>query len=284
MGKIKNLFIMSAIFWGMINSAYAVVDFNKTDKNLVLTYTSFMDYPPFGDYHIKQERWGGITEKYETIFSNFATSFFNSLDISFKILKDKDYSNLVRRVRAGEADVIFGTYYNTKQYDGLDFVMPAILDNPVVLIMLPSNVNKVKSLDDLKKLKGAIFAKDKFNDFVNSELQKYDISTEEESLEIFRKLFVGEIDYIFATYYFSIAEASNLGLRNKLSISKQAIWNMPMFIGVAKASPHHKSVMQSLIKFSEKTENKKLLIDALANKVREYEQKSLRITPPIFSK
>lgn len=284
MSKIKNIFIMLTIFLGMTDSVYAVVNFNKTDKNLVLTYTSFMDYPPFGDYHVKKERWGGITEKYDTVFSSFAAKFFNSLDVHFKTLKDKDYSNLVRRVRAGEADVIFGTYYNTKQYDGLDFVMPAIIDNPVVLIMLPSNVNKVKSLTDLQKLKGAILAKDKFNDFVKSELEKYNISTEKESLEVFRKLFVGEIDYIFVTYYFGVIEASKLGLRNRLSISKQAIWNMPMFIGVAKTSPHHKSIMQSLINFSEKTENKKILTDALADKVREYEQKSLRITPPIFSK
>ena len=202
----------------------------------------------------------------------------------YELITDKDYDNLIRRVRAADADVIFGIYYGTKKYDGLDFVLPAVIDNPVVLIMLPQNVDKVKSLDDLKKLKGAFFAQDKFNDFVKNKIEAYDVIKEKDSLELFRKLFMGEIDYIFASYYFGVAQSSNLGLRHKLSISKQAIWNMPMFIGVAKASPHHKSLLQSLMKFAEKEQNRKLLSDALANKVKEYEQKSLRITPPIFTK
>jgi ABC-type amino acid transport substrate-binding protein len=225
-----------------------------------------------------------LTITQEDIFDEFAKEFFASLGIFHKLIKDTDYDNLVRRVRAADADIIFGIYYGTKKYDGLDFVIPAVIDNPVVLMMLPHNANKVKSLNDLKKLKGAIFSQDKFNDFVTSQMAEYDIIKEKDNLEIFRKLFMGEIDYIFATYYFGVAKSSALGLRHKISISKQPIWTMPMFIGVAKASPHHESLLQSLMKFTEKEANRKMLQDALANKVKEYEQKSLRITPPVFSK
>ena len=284
MPNISKIVISFLFCFMMANQASAVVNFDKKERNLSLNYTSFMDYPPFGEYIVTPQQWGPAIESYETVFGTFAREFFSSLGVHHRLITDTDYDNLVRRVRAAEADIIFGVYYGTKKYDGLDFVLPAVIDNPVVLMMLPHNVDKVKSLDDLKKLKGAVFAQDKFNDFVKAKIENYDVIKERDSLEIFRKLFMGEIDYIFVSYYFGVAQSSNLGLRHKLSISKQAIWNMPMFIGVAKASPHHKSLLQSLMKFADKEQNRQLLNDALANKVKEYEQKSLRITPPIFTK
>lgn len=281
---ILRIVISLFLVFMMANQANAVVNFERKDNNLFLNYTGFMDYPPFGEYVVVPQKWGPPIESYEMIFNDFAKEFFASLGIQNRLVKDTDYDNLVRRVRAADADIIFGIYYGTKKYDGLDFVLPAVIDNPIVLMMLPHNVEKVKSLNDLKKLKGAIFTQDKFNDFVKSKINEYDVVKEQDSLEIFRKLFLGEIDYIFASYYFGVAKASELGLRHKLSISKQPIWNMPMFIGVSKASPHHKSLLQSLMKFADKEENRKILSDSLANKIKEYEQKSLRITPPIFTK
>lgn len=284
MRNISKIVVSLVFCFMMANQAGAVVNFDSKERNLSLNYTSFMDYPPFGEYVVIPQQGGAATETYETVFASFAREFFTSLDVNYRLITDTNYDNLVRRVRAGDADIIFGIYYGTKQYDGLDYVLPAVADNPVVLMMLPQNVDKVKSLDDLKKLKGAIFAQDKFNDFVRNKINSYGVITEQDSLEIFRKLFMGEIDYIFTSYYFGVVQSSNLGLRHKLSISKQAIWNMPMFIGVSKVSPHHKSLLQSLMKFAEKEKNRQILSDALANKVKEYEQKSLRVTPPIFTK
>ena len=278
---VRLLFFL-CFFVGISLPANAVVNFETKDKNLEILYTSFVNYPPFGKYSKIRLNWNTSKEIYDSIFSKFANRFFEENKVKSQLVVSDDYETLIRQVRAGDIEILFGAYYNTKIYDGLDYVMPAVIDNPVVLIMMPKNVNKVKSLNDLQKLKGAIFANDMFNDFVNSEINKYKPIKENDSLEMFRKLFIGEIDYIFASYYYGVAEASSLGLISRISISKQPIWNMPMFIAVSKASPNHVSILQSLNHFIKNKENIQSLNNDLQNAIRELEQKSLHITPPVF--
>ena len=104
-----------------------------------------------------------------------------------------------------------------------------------------------------------------------------------EKIKMFKKLYNKEIDYIIASYYLGVIKASKLGLRSKLSFSKQAIWNMPLFIGVSKASKYHDSLMRSLIVYIESKENRDKFAKDLQNMVRKYEQESMRTVPPIFT-
>ena len=264
-------------------NAWAVVDFTPDKNKTTIRYTSFMDYPPFGVYTIRELGYGQRRDEYSSIFVNLIDDFFKDSSMRSEFVGNTNYSDLVRQVRAGDVDVIFGIYYGTKIYDGLDYVMPALIDNPVTIIMLPDRVGEVKKLDDLQKLKGAKFNDDRFSDYVARETQKFNLQTESDPTEMFKKLYTREIDYILASYYLGVIKASKLGLRGKLSFSKQAIWNMPLFVGVSKASKYHDSLMRSLIVYIEKKENRDKFAKDLQDMVRKYEQESMRTVPPIFT-
>lgn len=281
---IKKFFLGIFFSFVLISSAWSYVNFEYSQRHWTLTYSGYTNYSPFGTYKRIKLPYSGYREEYTSTFSAFAQKFFADNNIEAQLRLDTDYLNLIRRVRAGEIDILFGAYYNTKRYDGFDFVMPALIDNHVILIMLPSNVGKVKNLEDLKKLKGAIWADDQYTDYVSNELKKFNLSEEKDNYEIFRKLFTQEIDYIIGTYYFSVAQAAELGLVGRLSFSKQPLWNMPIFIAVSKASANHKAIYQSLLKFVESKENKALFTDAMKKVVHQLEQKSMRTTPPVFTK
>lgn len=277
--------IFTAAVWAAVlpQTAEAVVDFNPNRQQKTVGYTSFMDYPPFGVYNIRKLGYGQSRAEYASIFTNMINDFFQTNSLHPEFIGSTDYSDLVRRVRAGDVDIIFGIYYGTKIYDGLDYVMPAIIDNPVTIIMLPERVGEIKQLSDLKKLKGGRFADDRFSDYVNGELEKLNLLSESDATEMFKKLYNKKVDYIIASYYLGVIKASKLGLRSKLSFSKQAIWNMPLFIGVSKASKYHDSLMRSLILYIEKKENRDKFARELQDMVRKYEQESQRIVPPVFT-
>ncbi len=277
--------ILMLLFLGLLGpqNAWAVVDFTPDKNKTDIRYTSFMDYPPFGVYTIRDLGFGQSRNEYATIFHELIEDFFKNSSMRSEFVGNTDYSDLVRQVRAGDIDVIFGIYYGTKIYDGLDYVMPAIIDNPVTIIMLPERVGEVKQLADLQKLKGAKFSDDRFSDYVNGEFEKFKLQTESDPTQMFKKLYTREIDYILASYYLGVIKASDLGLRGKLSFSKQAIWNMPLFIGVSKASEYHDSLMRSLIVYIEKKENRDKFARELQEMVRKYEQKSMQTVPPVFT-
>ena len=85
MHKVKYFFITLAILLATATSVNAVVNFSKDNKHLTLIYTTFMDYPPFGNYHVKYEKYGGKTEKFETIDKAMQYCKENRLEILSKV-------------------------------------------------------------------------------------------------------------------------------------------------------------------------------------------------------
>ncbi len=77
---------------------------------------------------------------------------------------------------------------------------------------------------------------------------KLNIEKVDNSYDLFKKLFDKEIDYIIGGRYFYMIEASKLGLQNKISFSKQALWDMPLFIGISKTYRDRAYINQTLSK------------------------------------
>lgn len=152
----KKIFTAAVLAAVLPQTAEAVVDFNPNRQQKTVGYTSFMDYPPFGVYNIRKLGYGQSRAEYASIFTNMINDFFQTNSLHPEFIGSTDYSDLVRRVRAGDVDIIFGIYYGTKIYDGLDYVMPAIIDNPVTIIMLPERVGEIKQLSDLKNSKAGV--------------------------------------------------------------------------------------------------------------------------------
>lgn len=252
---------------------------NKKIREVI--FTGFLDYPPYGWTDTPN---GVIRGKFHTIYQNMINQFQqeNNLKISFKTNK-KDYNSLVPAVRSGEIDVLLGAYFDTILYKGLDFVYPSILNNPITIFMLPERINEVKNLTDLQKLKGIRPQQEHYSEFVNEQLKTYkNLEIAPTSYEMFEKLFTGKVDYILISQYYGMIEASKLGLRNKISIARQTLWDMPLFIGVSKLSPNRRMIMQKLTAYSTNPENRKKIEQDLIELVNSIEKENQAVVPPTF--
>ena len=244
--------------------------------------TGFIDYAPFGYTEHPDEKVRG---RFFTVFQPMIDEFQkeNNLKITYNLRKTR-YDALVQSVRRGEIDMILGAYHETEMYKGLELVFPSVLSNPLTVFTLPNRVDEVKSVNDLKKLKGVRLSKEIYSDFVNNQIKEYDIDVVDTPYEMFEKLFTGQADYILISQYLGIIEAVKLGLRGQISEARQTIWNMPLFIGVSKISDQRRMITQKLTRYAEKPENKEKIKSYLTQMILDIEKQYQGVVPPTFGK
>ena len=291
MKNILRILLTFAIAFGISNPAAAQIKnvTRKTDAYDTISVIGFTNYPPVG-YFEKQlkykDREDAFIEVYRTVFESLLEEVAQATGKRIKFVneKDDDYHELIRKVRGGKIDMALGIYHETKLYEGLEIIFPALIHNPISITMLPKNAGKIKNLSQLKKLKGAVSSREYLSDFVSEQMKEYNLEYIDEPEKMFEKLYTGEIDYVFASYFFGIIESSKLGLRDKLSFSKQVIWNMPLFLGISELSPNRNYLVGKLTSYSEKPESKTKMENKLREMIMEFELKNRGVGPPAYSR
>ena len=266
----------------LASSALAMVEV-KSDKNTQrreLKITSFLDYPPFGevvanDYDLPQMY---------TVYDQFIEDFAQKNHYVTSYIFNKKYKDLVMDILRGEIDLILGIYYDTEQYKGIEYVYPSILNNPMAAVMMPNRINEVHTMDDLKNLKGGMDSREHLADYVTKAMKNYNVVYVDNSEELYRKLFTGEIDYVFTSYYYGIVQTSRLGIRNQISFTKQSLWDMPLFLGISKTSMLRKSLYSTFTRMLKNDQYKKDLEKHLIETLQKIEQQNAGVVPPSFAK
>ncbi len=261
------------------HNAKAQIEFKKEVKiKKEIEATGFVNYPPFGK--IEDPRY---PDRFQSVFRGVLDEFFKEWNYETSFVVNKKYDTLVREVRRGEIDLLLGAYHETELYTGIELVFPSVLSNPITVIMLPHRINEVQNIQSLTKLKGAVNSTEVFTDYANLELKKFNITRYDNSDKMFEQLFTGKIDYVLSSYYFGLIETSRLGIRKKLSFSKQIIWDMPLFFGVSKLSKHRQHLIKALRKMCENPETKRKVEQALHRAISDIERESVGIVPPSYS-
>lgn len=264
-----------------IDTACAQMVELKKEKNRVkqeLKIAAFLDYPPFGHYADPPYK-----DSFSTVFDPIIKQYAEKQNFEVNYIITKNYSTLVRDVRRGEIDMLLGMYHETPMYMGLEYVFPAAINNPIVAIMLPQRIGGVKSRADLKKLQGAMSSHEHLSEHVAQQLKQYNVKRFDKTLDMYELLFAGKVDYIIGSRYFSMIEAMKLGIYDKVSFSKQAIWDMPLFIGISKTSPHKKFLSKTFTAFMERPETRKKIEQTLIDMVNKVQKDTIGVVPPSFS-
>lgn len=289
----KIIFTSITLIFALVsNFSYAQNSFfdRRSDSGVFdICLTGFLDYPPFGyKYYSKNVETLNIIEQENYKYASLFDIIFNELSSTSNVTSIKKYKSSYQAniglINAGSCDIILGAYFDTKPYQQVSLIYPSLINNSVSVIMLPKTAKSIKSINELKNLKGGIFAQDYFSDFVQRQMKNYNLIKEDTSLKLFEKLFTGEIDYIFATHYFGTIEAIKLGLKDQLSFSKQAIWDMPIFLGVSKASQRRKYLEEKLTSFSNNPESRAKIEQELRRIVSEFETQYQGTVPPTYIK
>lgn len=271
------LFLLQILPSGV--SAQSIVTNKKESRTSTINVTSFPDYFPIG-YTAKE----GNYQILETVFTPAMKQIATAGNLEFEYVLKKNYDDAVTDVRRGKIEILLGMYYGTRRYSGLEYIFPAVLNNPVYIIMRPENIDKVSKPEDLKNLRGLYIAQEYFSDYMRDNFKNYNIKPIKTALEAYEKLFTGEADYIAGGYYYNYAEICRLGLRDYVSFSKTPLWNMPLFIGVSKASKKHVQIGKLLKKYVADEKFQQSINDTLKKLIYQVEVESQGVVPPMFVK
>ncbi len=277
---VSSMLIGLILLWAAAGSAFVRYEDKHPKKVREVRITGFLDYAPFGYTEHPDEKLFG---KFFTVFQPMIDTVQqeNNLKILYELSK-RNFPAQVQDVRRGEIDVVLGAYHQTEMFRGLELIYPAALINPVTVFMLPNRIDEVNSTADLKKLKGVRTSKEIYSDFVEEQLKEYNIETVDNSYDLFERLFTKKADYILISQYYGLIEASKLGLRSQISVAKQTLWQIPMFIGVSKLSRERKMISQKLTRYLEEPENQKIIQQNLIRLIDEAEASAQGIVPPTF--
>lgn len=277
---VSSMMLALMLLWAAAGSAFVRYEDKHPKKVREVRITGFLDYAPFGYTEHPEEKLYG---KFFTVFQPMIDTVQqeNNLKILYELSK-RNFPAQVQEVRRGDIDVVLGAYHQTELFRGLELIYPAALINPVTVFMLPTRIDEVKSVTDLKKLKGVRTSKEVYSDFVEQQLQEYDIETVDNSYDLFERLFTKKADYILISQYYGLIEASKLGLRGQISVAKQTLWQIPMFIGVSKLSKERKMISQKLTRYLEDPKNQEIIKQNLIRIVDQAEADAQGVVPPTF--
>ena len=282
MKKILLTIFSITLCFGTLKAAYSFVRYEEKHPRQVLplNVSGIINYAPFG----WNENSPTAKERgYLTIAKPIMDILVSDINAKLEyetLYPDLDY--IMQEVRKNRIDLFLGAYSQTEIFKGLHFLYPAILYNPVTVFMIPHRVSEIKSTDDLKKLKGVRNINEPFSDFVNkkvSELNPIEVSSADEA---FKKLFTREADYIITSYYGGMVEAIKLGLQKQVAPAKQTLWKMPMFIGVAKASPHREKISSRITKYLKDEKNIKAIEVHMQKMIKDIEKMYEGVVPPTY--
>jgi len=276
--KIACYIILSLI---MCYQANALVKAKKSvlSSNTRIKATSFINYPPFGSK-------GELGWDIKTAFQPFVDTFHKQTSNEMEYHSSENYKESIFKVVNGEIDVLLGAYYDTPLYNGLQLIYPAIMNNPLVLVTMPNSSNRINSKEDLKKLKGAIDSREYLSGYVTNELKQYNIQKFDDSYKLYEQLFVGNVDYILTSRYYGALEQAKLGIRDMVIMSKNALWDMPLFIAVSAVNRKAR-ITGNTIKEVLKTNAKRLkneIEEYIIEEIRKADEASIGVVPPAFIK
>lgn len=282
MKKIGMWFLCWCLVFSTVGAATAFVRYEDKhpQRRRDVHITGFIDYAPFGFVaHPEAKIYGKFTSLFQPMWETLAKE--NNLRVFYDLQK-KDYPTLVQGVRTGDFDVLLGAYHQTELFRGLELIYPAAINNPITVFMLPNRIHEVSSVDDLKKLKGVRLSDEVYSDYINQQLEQFQIESVDTPYQLFEKLFTRQADYILIGYYKGLIEAIKLGLREQVAVARQSLWNIPLFFAVSKLSRERKMLTQKLTRYVEKPENRKAFQDGIAAMIADFERQAQGVVPPTF--
>ncbi len=278
---ILTIFILSLLF--VANATYAEGE-NQIIKGVTKKYTIKVDgasnYPPFSWIYTK----GNVRSvEHRSPFFPFLNKLTEGGNIKFEYnVSERNVDKVLKDLREIGGDIFIGALSQSDKFKDVALIYPAPIYNPITVFMMPDKISQVKTIDDLKSLKGVRYTHEVLSDFINQRISQYNIEEVDTPYKMFEKLFKREADYILCGYYFGTVEAIKLGIRHQISTSSKALWNIPVFIGVNKMSKNRKILTENISRLLSNENNVKLIKENLDKTMAEFEAEYKGKIPETF--
>jgi hypothetical protein len=251
--------------------------------NVPVNVIGIPDFPPFSYY----EDIGHGSYKYHSVFYKPLERILKKYEIKHKFLGVRaDEVNNIKlmlvKAKSGEAEAFVGAYADTKLFSGLEVIYPAVISNPIHVITLPETQAKIKTLGDLRNLRGIASKTEYFSDFVLRKFKELNVSYVDSPYEAYKAVITGQADYMFGSMYYNRIMVSRYGLGDYLKYSKNPIWNIPFFIALSKMMPVLSEYKKVFEKEFADPEFAREVKQAILESVNAEVDKNAGIVPPSF--
>jgi len=241
--------------------------------------TSFADYFPFGYKMIGEDSTGTVGSVFRDVLSELKSSE-NNLAFAYRYFSTTQEAAI--DTKTGKTNVFLGAFYATSLFDDFDFVFPAVLSNPVHLMMLPERITEVKKTEDLKNLKGIYVQDEMFSTYMLNIFQDIGLTPVQTTDEAYQKLLLGEVDFILGSFYYQYVKVIESGLKNYIAFSSRPLWNMPMFIALSKRFENRKNVHEYFRRIVSNDVFKEKILARIKQMIEEKEEEFAGAVPPMY--
>ncbi|MBR5130879.1 MAG: transporter substrate-binding domain-containing protein [Alphaproteobacteria bacterium] len=204
-----------------------------------INVASFVTNPPFGWVDIIPGN-GMVRDKY---FSDgFAFALFKNitdrLELKIKNVGFTSYHKALQALKAGEIDVLLGSYYDKRTLGvGTSVLFPGYIKNPIIVVFLAGKERTVNSLDDLKGLKGGVRQEEMlYSLFYGNIPEGVQIDQINGSREAYSRLMLGTIDYLITSLYAAESEIRRFKITDKVVLIRVPLIEPELFFVFSKNS------------------------------------------------
>ena len=149
-------------------------------------------------------------------------------------------------IRKGTADIIFGIYYNDVRAAYMNYIKPAYMKDPVVLLVPEGKTFPYTKWSDLKGKKGVSNKGESYGpEFDEYMAKNLNIIRGDGVEECFQILLQGKAEYMIIGLYPGMDEEKKLKIENKIEILPRQLNAFKMFVAFSKKSPCYEKYQQA---------------------------------------
>ena len=194
-----------------------------------LTITGHPEYPPIG-YRDGERIVGAGATLVERIAGE--------LKIPVQSKYTGTWEEAQKAARDSKVDIIFGIYFNDERATYLDYVRPAFMIDPVVVMVAKDKGFPFHGRQDLVGKKGVTNAGESYGSELDAFItQKLTVARTNGTEAAFKDLLSGKADYLIVGLYPGLADAAAHGVKNQIEPLKTQVMKADMFIAFSKKSP-----------------------------------------------
>lgn len=246
----------------------------------VIKITGLPDYPPFA-YYENGVLKGALVQPTIDVMQN------QEINIEPEKCSEDDIKNpkiLITYARSGDIQLFAGAYANTSLFSGLAMLYPAAITNPIHIITLYDKAEEnIHSDEDLIKLRGVVSSSEYFNDFILQKIKKLNVEFVDTPFDAYKKVILGEADYMLGSLYYNRIMISRLGLGAYLTYSERPIFKMPIFVAMSKVTPYLSLYIEAFKNEFSKPEYIRRVKEEIINIINDETARNSGVIPPSFS-
>ena len=231
---------------------------------------SFVTNPPFGWVDVIP---GQGTHPDQYFNDGLAFVLFNNITNKLGLkIKNKGYTSYyeaLKDLRKGDVDVLLGSYYDQRTLGvGTSILFPSYIKNPIIVVFKLGQERDVKSLDDLKGLKGGIRQEELLYSLLYESIPE-GVQMEQiaGSREAYSQLMLGKIDYLITSLYAAEAEVRRFKITDKVSLTRVPLMEPELFFVFSSGSECHHLKPQIEAQLRQEKENESYIGNLLFEQV-----------------